>query len=422
MHDLKLFVENEKYVRENLGKRNYDLKVVDQVLVLNDKRKSLIQFVENHRADLKKISQEVGMKKKAGEDATELVNRVATIKDLMAQSETDLDQTQKDLNYLLATIPNLIADDVPVGKDESFNKEVKKWGTPRSFNFKVKDHVELGEALGLLDFERGVKLTGSRFVVYKGAMAKMERALINFMLDIHEAKGYTEILPPFMVNADCMFGTGQLPKFAEDAFKIEGRDWYLIPPAEVPVTNLKRDELFSKDELPIKYAAYTPCFRSEAGSYGKDTKGLIRLHQFNKVEMVNITSPEESPKAHQAMIEQACSILEALNLPYRAVLLCSGDMGFGAQKCIDLEVWLPGQDKFREISSISNCGEFQARRANIRFRGDDKKPVYAHTLNGSGLAVGRTLVAIMENYQNEDGSITIPEVLRPYMGGLAKIG
>lgn len=422
MHDIKHFVENEAAVRANLGKRNFDMTIMDQVLLLNDKRKSLINFVENHRAELKKISQEVGMKKKAGEDASELVHRVATIKEMMAQSEQDLETTQKDLNYLLATIPNLISDEVPVGKDESFNKEIKRWGEPRAFTFKVKDHIELGESLDMLDFERGAKLTGSRFVVYKGALAKMERALINFMLDIHEKKGYTEILPPYMVNADCMFGTGQLPKFAEDAFKVEGRDWYLIPTAEVPVTNLKRDELFSKDELPIKYAAFTPCFRSEAGSYGKDTKGLIRLHQFNKVEMVNITSPEQSPKAHQDMIDQACSILEALKLPYKALLLCSGDMGFGAQKCIDLEVWLPGQDKYREISSISNCGDFQARRANIRFRGDDQKPVFAHTLNGSGLAVGRTLVAIMENYQNEDGSITVPEVLRPYMGGIERIG
>lgn len=422
MHDLKYFVENENEVRQNLGKRNYDLTVIDQVLVLNDKRKSLINFVENHRAELKKISQEVGMKKKAGEDATELVHRVSTIKDLMAQSELDLEQVQKDLNYLLATIPNLVADDVPVGRDENDNKEIKKWGTPKSFSFKVKDHVELGENLGMLDFERGAKLTGSRFVVYKGALAKMERALINFMLDIHEKKGYTEVLPPYMVNADSLYGTGQLPKFSEDVFKIEGREWYLIPTAEVPVTNLKRDELFPKEELPLRYAAYTPCFRSEAGSYGKDTKGLIRLHQFNKVEMVNITTPEESPKAHQDMIDQACSVLEALNLPYRAVLLCTGDMGFGARKCVDLEVWLPGQDKFREISSISNCGDFQARRANMRFRGDDKKPVFAHTLNGSGLAVGRTLVAIMENYQNEDGSITVPEALRSYMGGLEKIG
>ncbi len=423
MHDIKFFESNTDEVKKNLSKRGFDLSLVDKAISLNAKRKELTGKVEGHRAEVKSLSMEIGKLKKEGKDASEIMNSVAKIKKEIESQEISLTEVEKDLNYTLSIIPNLVSKEVPEGKSEADNLEIKRWGNPREFNFKPKDHVELGESLSMLDFERGARLTGSRFVVYKNQLARLERALINFMLDEHVKNGYEEVLPPFIVNRDALYGTGQLPKFEEDIFKLSlpDRDWYLIPTAEVPVTNLKREEIFPKEEFPLKYCAYTPCFRSEAGSYGKDTKGLIRLHQFNKVELVNIVAPEESEKAHQEMIDRACSILELLNLPYRALILCGADIGFGAYKCIDLEVWLPGQDKFREISSVSNCGAFQARRASIRFRNAEGKPEFAHTLNGSGLAVGRTLVAIMENYQNDDGSITIPKILIPYMGGLEKI-
>ena len=421
MHDIKYFSEQPDAVKANLKKRGYDLTQVDQVLALNNKRRELTQSVESKKAEINKISKEVGMLKKEGKDASEKMAQVHQIKNEIADNEAALEKVQEDQKDLLSRIPNLIADDVPVGESSEQNVEIKRWGTPRKFDFDPKDHADLGEALGQLDFERGTRLTGARFTVYKKHLARMERALISYMLDEHVKNGYEEILPPFIVNAASMYGTGQLPKFGQDLFKLEGFDWYLIPTAEVPVTNLKRDELFSKDELPLRYAAYTPCFRSEAGAHGKDTKGLIRQHQFNKVELVNIVAADKSVEAHQAMIDRACSILEGLNLPYRAMLLCSGDMGFGARKCVDLEVWLPGQGGYREISSISNCWDFQARRAGIRYRNNEGKPEFAHTLNGSGLAVGRTLVAIMENYQQADGTIIIPEKLRPYMGGMERI-
>lgn len=421
MHDIKNFETNYQDVVKNFAKRNLDSKHVDQALELNKTRKTLIAEVESAKADLNNLSREIGALKKSGQNADELMAKVASIKICSEEKNSKLEALKDELNLLLASIPNLLDDEVPAGKDETANKIIKTWGEPTKHTFKVIDHSELGEKLGMLDFEAGAKLTGSRFVVYKGLIAKLERALINFFLDEHSKAGYLEIIPPFMVNAAAMYGTGQLPKFAEDAFKIEGRDWYLIPTSEVPVTNLKKDELFKKEELPFKYTAYSPCFRSEAGSYGKDTKGLIRLHQFNKVEIVQITSRETSKETHDQMIAQASSMLEKLKLPYRAVLLCGGDIGFGAQKCVDLEVWLPAQNKYREISSISNFGEFQARRAEIRYRNEQGKPEYAHTLNGSGLAVGRTVVAIMENYQNEDGSITVPEVLLPYMNGIKVI-
>lgn len=421
MHDIKYFSEQPDAVKANLKKRGYDLSQVDQVLMLNHKRRELTQSVETKKAEVNKHSKEIGILKKEGKDASSKMAEVHQIKTEIAENEVALEKVQEQQKDLLSRIPNLIADDVPFGEGPEQNIEIKRWGTPRKFDFDPKDHADLGEALGQLDFERGTRITGARFTVYKKHLARMERALISFMLDEHIKNGYEEILPPFIVNSATMYGTGQLPKFGQDLFKLEGFDWYLIPTAEVPVTNLKRDELFSKDELPLRYAAYTPCFRSEAGSHGKDTKGLIRQHQFNKVELVNIVSADKSVEAHQAMIDRACSILEALNLPYRAMLLCSGDMGFGAHKCVDLEVWLPGQGGFREISSISNCWDFQARRAGIRYRNADGKPEFAHTLNGSGLAVGRTLVAIMENYQQADGSIIIPEKLRPYMGGMERI-
>lgn len=419
MHDIKYFENHADEVKENLKKRDFDLSVVDKVLTLNGERKELLSFVESKRAEIKSLSKEIGGLKREGKNADELMGNVSNLKGDIEEKNKRLENIEIDLKDFLSGIPNLLDESVPVGNSEDDNLEVKRWGTPKEFSFTPKDHVELGENLGMLDFESGSKLTGARFVVYKKGLAKLERALINYMLDDHEKYGYDEILPPLIVNADSLYGTGQLPKFEDDLFKLklDDKDWYLIPTAEVPLTNLKRKELFPGKELPIKYCAYTPCFRSEAGSYGKDTKGLIRLHQFNKVEMVNIVSKDESEKAHEEMVNRACSILEALELPYKSMLLCSGDIGFGARKCFDLEVWLPAQDKFREISSISNCWDFQARRAGIRYRNAEGKPEFAHTLNGSGLAVGRTVVAIMENYQQEDGSIVIPEVLRSYMGG-----
>ena len=422
MHDLKHFVENIDLYKENFQKRGSVDVSFDSITKLNEQRKELIQESEEKRALVKTLSKQIGPLKKAGESADELMAEVARAKIVIESSESTLGEITGKINDSLGRMPNLIAEDVPVGTDEESNVEVAKWGTPRAFDFDVRDHHELGESLEMLDFERGARLTGSRFVVYKSQLAKLERALINFFLDEHEKAGYEEAIPPYIVNRETMYGTGQLPKFEEDLFKLDDdRDWFLIPTAEVPLTNLKRNELFEASELPLKYSAFTPCFRSEAGSYGKDTRGLMRLHQFNKVEMVNIVSAEDSEKAHEAMVNQATMLLEKLGLPYRKMLLCSGDIGFGARKCFDLEVWVPSQGKYREISSISNCWDFQARRAKIRYRGEDGKPKFAHTLNGSGLAVGRTVLAIMENYQNEDGSINVPEVLVPYMGGRTKI-
>ena len=422
MHSANDIVENFEMYQSNLKRRGFDINELDKVAELNKERKSHTAEVEVLRSKVNSSSKEIGMLKKSGADATALMEQVSHWKSQIEVKNKLLDEIQNSLNLILACIPNLIDDEVPLGKSDEDNLEVKKWGEIKQINFKPKEHWELGEQLGMLDFESGAKLTGARFVVYRKQLAKLERALINFFLDEHEKAGYEECLTPYIVNKETMYGTGQLPKFKEDLFKIDDeRDWYLIPTAEVTLTNLKRGELFSKDEFPLKYASFTPCFRSEAGSYGKDTKGLIRLHQFNKVEMVNIVDAEKSEEAHQEMVRQAEKLLEALELPYRTMLLCSGDIGFGARKCYDLEVWLPGQGKYREISSISNCWDFQSRRASIRYRGNDNKPKFAHTLNGSGLAVGRTLLAIMENYQEEGGSIVIPKVLVPYMGGLTKI-
>ena len=422
MHSANDIVENFEMYQSNLKRRGFDINELDKVAELNKERKSHTAEVEVLRSKVNSSSKEIGMLKKTGADATALMEQVSHWKSQIEVKNKLLDEIQNSLNLILACIPNLIDDEVPLGKSDEDNLEVKKWGEIKQINFKPKEHWELGEQLGMLDFESGAKLTGARFVVYRKQLAKLERALINFFLDEHEKAGYEECLTPYIVNKETMYGTGQLPKFKEDLFKIDDeRDWYLIPTAEVTLTNLKRGELFSKDEFPLKYASFTPCFRSEAGSYGKDTKGLIRLHQFNKVEMVNIVDAEKSEEAHQEMVRQAEKLLEALELPYRTMLLCSGDIGFGARKCYDLEVWLPGQGKYREISSISNCWDFQSRRASIRYRGNDNKPKFAHTLNGSGLAVGRTLLAIMENYQEEGGSIVIPKVLVPYMGGLTKI-
>ncbi|MCY4524379.1 MAG: serine--tRNA ligase [Halobacteriovoraceae bacterium] len=418
MHDMKFFENNPTEIKKSLDKRGVEAKIVDNCLKLNKERKELIQKVEQKKSEVKKQSKEIGLLKKTGKDSSTLVKKIQKIKEVIIKEEKELIKKEENLHNILISLPNIPDISVPTGKDETKNVELAKWGNPPEFDFTAKDHAQLGEDLGMFDFKAAAKLTGPRFVVYKGALARLERALCNFMIDSHIKHGYQEIIAPYIVNSDTLYGTGQLPKFSDDLFKLENRDWYLIPTAEVSLTNLKKNELFSKKELPLRYCSFSPCFRSEAGSYGKDTKGLIRLHQFHKVELVNVVSPDESQKAHRDMIERACAILQDLELPYRQVLLCSGDMGFSANKCIDLEVWLPGQNKYREISSISNCGDFQARRANIRFRNDEGRPQYVHTLNGSGLAVGRTVVAIMENHQKKDGSIYIPEKLRPYMGGL----
>ena len=422
MHDLKYLTENQDVVRENLSKRNIDLHIFDKVLELDDKRKGLIRSVDSRRFELKKLSQKIGPLKKEGKDASKLVKKVSETKLILADENESLKEILGEQRFLLSSLPNLIANDVPEGKGEGGNQEIKRWGEPPSFDFLPLDHVALAEQLGVVDFEKASELTGARFAIYKNDLAKLERALINFFLEfLTEKKGYQEIIPPFIVHERALFGTGQLPKFKEDLFKIEGHDWFLIPTAEVPLTNLKRDELFSLQELPLKYCAYTPCFRSEAGSYGQDTRGLIRLHQFNKVEMVNIVGAQASEEAHREMLDCAMELLELLGLAYRQVLLCSGDIGFSARKCFDLEVWLPGQQRYREISSVSNCWDFQARRAGIRYRNSQGRPEYAHTLNGSGLAVGRTVVAILENYQRADGSVAIPGALRCLMGGQERI-
>jgi seryl-tRNA synthetase len=425
MHDIKLIESDLENFKENLSKRGFDLSVIDDVVALNSSRKSLTTDVETAQSLVKSKSKEVGLLMKTGKrDEAEVIKKdVQELKASMDNKTSELNKIKSSLDYKLSTIPNLISSDTPLGDDESANIEVNTWGTPRSFDFSIKDHADLGEELGMLDFEKAAELTGSRFCVYKAGLAQMERALANYMLDFHEKNGYEEIIPPFIVNEKTLYGTGQLPKFGEELFKLtlEDKNWYLIPTSEVPLTNLKANEIFKESDLPFKYTAFTPCFRSEAGSHGRDTRGLIRVHQFNKVEMVNITHPSESDKTLNEMVKSAEKILESLDLPYRTVRLCTGDIGFGSNKTFDIEVWVPSQDTYREISSCSNCEDFQARRANIRFRKQGEKPQFAHTLNGSGLAVGRTMVAILENYQNEDGSITIPEVLRSYMGNKEKI-
>jgi len=413
--------EPEKFIKslEDRGMESNRAKyLIDVVLTQEKKRIEVTNEVEGFRKTLNEISKEIGQKKKNGEDTKILEEDVKNIKVKEKVFTQELKVAETTLNQFLMEIPNLLEESVPLGKDDTENKTIKTVGDIKEFNFKVKDHVKLGEDLGLLNFNKASQLSGSRFVIYKNAFAKMERALINFFLDQLEEKGFDEYLPPYIVNREILEGTGQLPKFEEDLYQVADNQ-FLIPTAEVPLTNIKREEII-KEELPLKYSAYTPCFRKEAGSYGKDTKGLIRLHQFNKVEMVCITKDDESEKIHQEMVSISENLLEQLKLPYRTQLLCSGDTGFGAKKCYDIEVWVPSQNTYREISSISNCGDFQARRAGIKYK-ENKKNKFAHTLNGSALAVGRTMVAIIENYQNEDGSITVPEVLVPYMKGLTLI-
>ena len=416
MIDPKLLRTELDTVAEKLAKRGYELDKAFWQQV-EEQRKSIQVKTEELQAKKNAGAKQVGLMKRNGENTDALMAEMATISSEMKQAEDALKALQEKILAAALTIPNLPDDSVPAGKDENDNVEMRRWGEPRQFDFEVKDHSDLGEDLGLLDFEMAAKLTGSRFSVLKGQLAKLNRALIAFMLTTHTDKyGYTEMYVPYMVNADSLLGTGQLPKFEEDLFKLRGeKEYYLIPTSEVPLTNSVRDKILDPEALPIKMTAHTPCFRSEAGSAGRDTRGLIRQHQFEKVEMVQIVHPETSMQALEDMTGQAEYILQQLGLPYRVIVLCGGDMGFGAVKTYDIEVWLPSQTTYREISSCSNCGDFQARRMQARVK-DGKKTELVHTLNGSGLAVGRTLLAIMENYQNADGTITVPEVLRPYMG------
>ena len=418
-----------KFVRSNLGDikemiktRGYGLDI-SRFETLDQERRGKLSVLEGLRHQRNSVSEDIAAMKKRGEDALNIIAEMKEVSSEIKEKEKELPGILEELNSLLMVIPNIPDESVPVGKDENDNPVIRTWGEIRDVDFHPRPHWEIGEELGVLDFECAAKLAGSRFALYRGAGAKLERALISFMLDIHTNEhAYTEILPPFMVNAASMVGTGQLPKFKEDLFKIEGWDLYMIPTAEVPVTNIHRDEILAEKDLPISYVAYTPCFRSEAGSYGKDTRGLIRQHQFNKVEMVKFTRPEESYDELEKLTRNAEEILRRLELPYRVVSLCTGDLGFSAAKTYDLEVWLPGQGLYREISSCSNFTDFQARRAGIRFkRSGGKGTELVHTLNGSGLAVGRTLVAILENYLQEDGSVAIPEALKPYMGGMESI-
>jgi seryl-tRNA synthetase len=416
MLDLRFIRNNPEVVKDALQKRHSSISL-DLFLKQEEESRKLLFEIESLKARRNSVSEEVGRLKKNGEDAESLVLEMRevgqTIKDLEEKS-TDIVQ---GIEKVLYEIPNIPHNSVPIGADESANVQVSMWGTPRIFDFEPKAHYEIGEKLDVLDFVRASKVTGARFTFCKGLGAKLERSLISFMLDRHTTKGYTEILPPYMVNRTSMIGTGQLPKFEEDAFKIAGTEYFLIPTAEVPVTNLYRDEILDGSQLPIHHCAFSACFRSEAGSAGRDTRGLIRQHQFNKVELVKFTLPENSYDELELLTKDAESILQALEIPYRVMALSTGDLGFTSAKTYDLEVWLPSFDTYREISSCSNFEDFQARRANIRFRrGPKEKPEYVHTLNGSGLAIGRTVAAIMENYQEKDGRIRVPEALQPYMG------
>ncbi len=419
MLDLKFIRSNLDKVKEMLKDRGYDLdlSVFDSV---DTERRKMLATLENLRHQRNRVSEEIAAMKKKGEDASQIIDEMKKVSAEIKERETELSQVEDQLNPFLMIVPNMPHESVAIGVDENDNPEIRKWGEIRAMDFEPLPHWEVGERLGILDFTRASKIAGARFALYRGAGALLERALINFMLDVHTKEhGYTEVLPPFMVNSAAMTGTGQLPKFKKDLFKIEDWDYYLIPTAEVPVTNIHREEILLERDLPLYYVAYTPCFRSEAGSYGKDTRGLIRQHQFNKVELVKFCKPEESWDELEKLTNDAEEILKRLELPYRLVSLCTGDLGFSAAKTYDLEVWLPGQNLYREISSCSNFGDFQARRAGIRYKKKGASGTQlVHTLNGSGLAVGRTLVAVLENYQQKNGSVAIPEKLRPYMGGM----
>jgi seryl-tRNA synthetase len=436
MIDLAFVRGNLALVEEKLRARGVDpVAALGNFAAVDRERREAITQVETLKAQRNKLTEEIAKRKREGADTTAHTEQTRTLKTQVESLEAAAATADERLREIMQTLPNLPNDSVPIGKDEHGNREEKVWGEQRKFDFPAKPHWELGEALGILDFNRAAKISGSRFVVHFGQGARLERALANFMLDLHTREhGYTEVLPPYMVNSKSLFGTGQLPKFAEDLFHCDDKgpyqpgvyldsDHWLIPTAEVPVTNLFRDETIDESQLPISYCAYTPCFRSEAGSYGKDVRGMIRQHQFQKVELVKFTKPEDSYAEHEALTRHAETVLEKLGLPYRRMLLCTGDMGFASAKTYDLEVWLPGQNLYREISSCSNFEAFQARRANIRYRpAGAKKSEFLHTLNGSGLAVGRTYLAILENYQQADGTIRVPDVLVPYMNGDTIIG
>jgi seryl-tRNA synthetase len=423
MLESHLIRNNLDQIAQDLEKRSYMLDK-QSIVKLESRRKEIQVTTQELQAQRNARSKEIGKAKAQGEDIQPLLDEVATLGEQLKDSETKLNQIQEELNSLLMEIPNIPHESVPVGQSDEDNTEIRRWGEPTQFDFEPKDHVDLGESFGMLDFEAAIRITSSRFVVMKGALARLHRALIQLMLDTHtQEHGYTEVNVPYMVNADSMRGTGQLPKFEADLFAIPEQGFYLIPTAEVPVTNLVRDQIISGDELPKRYVCHTPCFRSEAGSYGKDTRGMFRHHQFEKVELVQLSRPQTSYEALEELTGHAEVILQKLNLPYRVVVLCGGDLGFSATKTYDLEVWLPGQNKYREISSCSNFESFQARRMMARWRNPETgKPELLHTLNGSGLAVGRTLIAVLENYQNADGKVVIPKVLEPYMGGIKTIG
>ena len=422
MLDIKFLRENLNFVRRKMLERGQDIDL-DRFSSMEAKRRNILQEVESLRSERNQASKEIGKKKAKKEDASELIARMAEVSARIKELDELLKETEESLRDVVMIIPNIPHESVAYGSSSEDNPVVRTWGEKPVFDFVPKPHWEIGESLNILDFARGAKITGARFTLYRGLGARLERAIINFMLDLHTSThGYTEVLTPFMVNKESMTGTGQLPKFAEDLFKIEGLDYYLIPTAEVPVTNIHQEEILDEKTLPIYYVAYSPCFRAEAGSYGKDTRGLIRQHQFNKVELVKFTTPETSYDELEKLTLNAEEILKRLGIHYRTVSLCTADLGFSSAKTYDLEAWLPGQDAYREISSCSDFEDFQARRASIRFRREESGRVeFVHTLNGSGLAVGRTVVAVLENYQQKDGSVIIPEALRPYMKGVDRI-
>lgn len=422
MLDIKYLRQNIEFVRQKMAERGQSIDF-DGFISLDARRRDILMEVETLRSERNNVSKEIGDLKKKKADASSLIARMGAVSARIKELDERLNVTEEDLQAFVLTVPNIQDESVVMGSGAKDNPVVRSWGEKPVFSFKPKEHVEIGENLNILDFARGAKITGARFTLYRGLGAALERALINFMLDLHTGDhGYTEVLTPFMVNRESMTGTGQLPKFAEDLFKIEGMDYFLIPTAEVPVTNIYRDEILEEKKLPIYHVAYSPCFRSEAGSYGKDTRGLIRQHQFNKVEMVKFTKPETSHDELETLTANAEKVLEKLGIPYRTVSLCTADLGFSSAKTYDVEAWMPGQNEYREISSCSNFSDFQARRASIRFRREENGKVeFVHTLNGSGLAVGRTVVAILENYQQADGSVLIPQVLQPYLRGIDRI-
>ncbi|RBW67335.1 serine--tRNA ligase [Bacillus taeanensis] len=419
MLDIKVLRNNFQEVKEKLKHRGEELVGLDRFEELDERRRELISETESLKQKRNEVSKQIAEMKRAKQDAQSAITEMREVGDKIKAFDTELTQVEEELNTILLHIPNIPHESVPIGETEDDNVEARKWGEIRAFTFKPKPHWDVAVDLGILDFERAAKVTGSRFVFYKGLGARLERALMNFMMDLHEDEhGYVEVLPPYLVNRTSMTGTGQLPKFEEDAFKIREEDYFLIPTAEVPVTNMHRDEILQAEDLPLAYTAFSACFRSEAGSAGRDTRGLIRQHQFNKVELVRFVKPEDSYKELEGLTGHAEKVLQLLRLPYRVMSMCTADLGFTAAKKYDIEVWIPSYNTYREISSCSNFEDFQARRAGIRFRREaNGKPEFVHTLNGSGLALGRTVAAILENYQQEDGSVVIPEVLRPYMGG-----